>query len=168
MELLHKLGIDGWAFLAQLINFTVLIVALTYFVYRPILRLIDDRRERVRKSMEDAKAIENQKRELDEFKLEQMRKIDRETGSFLEKAKTQAEGMKKEILAGAEREAAAILKKAKDQLAEERTRMVSDVQSTLATAVVRLSQKLIEREFSKADQDRLLGSVQKELPALLK
>lgn len=168
MELIDKLGIDLGMFLAQLVNFTILIVALSVFVYRPILRLLDDRRERIRKSMEDAKAIENQKRELDEFKMEQMRKIDQETGTFLENAKKQAETLKKDILANAEKEAANILQKAKAQLDEERGRMVSDLQATLASTVVKLSQKVIEREFSKADQDRLLSSVQKDLPALLK
>ncbi len=168
MELIDTLGIDLGMFIAQLINFTILILALSVFVYRPILRLLDDRRERVRKSMEDAKAIENQKRELDEFKMEQMRKIDQETGTFLENAKKQAEALKKDILAGAEREATALLQKAKAQLDEERSRMVGDLQSTLASAVVKLSQKVIEREFSKADQDRILTSAQKELPALLK
>lgn len=168
MELISKLGIDLGVFIAQLVNFTILIVVLSVFVYRPILRLLDDRRERVRKSMEDAKAIENQKRELDEFKVEQMRKVDQETGAFLETAKKQAETLKKDILAGAEKEAAAILVKAKAQLDEERGRMVGDLQATLASAVVKLSQKVIEREFNKADQDRILSSVQKDLPALLK
>lgn len=168
MELLSKLGINMGMFIAQLVNFTILIVVLSVFVYKPIIRLLDDRRERIRKSMEDAKAIENQKRELDEFRTEQMRKIDLETGKFLETAKHQAETMKKEILQSAEKEAAGILSKAKDQMSDERARMVSDLQATLASTVVKLSQKVIEREFGKSDQDRLLTSIQKDLPALIK
>ncbi len=168
MELLAKLGLDWGVMLAQLINFGVLIVALSYFVYKPVLRVIDDRRERVRKSMEDAKAIENQKREIDQFKVEQFRKIDEECGKFLETAKTQAENARKEILAGAEKEAAAILAKARQQLDEERNRMVGDVQTTLASVIVRMTEKILEREFSGTDQQRLIGSVQKELPAMLK
>ncbi len=168
MELIEKLGINTGMFIAQLVNFTILIVALSFFVYRPILRLLDDRRERIRKAMEDAKAIENQKREIDEFKMEQMRKVDQETGKFLENAKRQAETMKKEILAGAEKEAGQILSKAREQLTEERARMVNDLQATLAGAVVKLSQKVLEREFGKADQDRLLASVSKDLPALIR
>ena len=168
MELLAKLGLDWGVMLAQLINFGVLIVALSYFVYKPVLRVIDDRRERVRKSMEDAKAIENQKREIDQFKVEQFRKIDEECGKFLETAKTQAENARKEILAGAEKEAAAILAKARQQLDEERNRMVGDVQTTLASVIVRMTEKILEREFSKSDQDRLVSAVEKDIPALLK
>lgn len=168
MELLTKLGINTGMFIAQLVNFTILIVVLSVFVYRPILRLLDDRRERVRKSMEDAKAIENQKRELDEFKMEQMRRMDAETGKFLENAKRQAEGMKKEILLNAEKEASAILQKAKEQMDGDRVRMVSELKASVASAAVKLSQKILEREFSKSDQDRLVSAVEKDIPALLK
>jgi F-type H+-transporting ATPase subunit b len=167
MELLNTLGINWQLLVAQLLNFLVLIVALTYFVYKPILRLIDDRRERIRKAMEDAKAIENQKRELDIFKAEQLRKIDQECGKFLETAKSQAESVKKEILTGAEKEAAQILAKARQQMEEERGRMMGEVQGTLAGVIVRMTEKILEREFSPADQKRLLGAVSKELPALI-
>lgn len=168
MELITTLGIDWKLLLVQLLNFGILIVVLSVLVYKPVLRLLDDRRERIRKSMEDAKAIENQKRELDDFKLQQMKKIDLEAGKFLEQAKHQAETTKKEILAGAEKEAAAILVKAKQQLDDERGRMVREIQGNLASVVVRMAEKIIQKEFSKGDQDRLLKDVEKDLPALLR
>ncbi len=168
MELLTKLGIDLPLMIAQLINFAILIVALSIFVYKPVLRVLDDRRERVRKSMEDAKAIENQKREIDEFRTEQFRKIDIECGKFLEAAKHQAEAARKEILASAEKESAAILAKSQQQLGEERTRMIADIQDTLASVIVRMTEKILEREFKGADQERLLSHVKKELPSVIK
>ena len=83
-------------------------------------------------------------------------------------ASNQAELVKKEILAGAEKEAAQILAKARQQLGEECTHMVSEIQATLAGVIVKMTEKILEREFSSADQTRLLGHVQKELPALIK
>ncbi len=168
MELITTLGIDWKLLLVQLLNFGILIVVLSVLVYKPILRLLDDRRARVKKSMDDTKAIENQKRELDEFKTEQMKKIDLECGKFLEHAKHQAETAKKDILHNAEKEASAILTKAKQQLDDERGRMVHEIQGSLASIVVRMAEKIIEREFGKADQDRLMKDVEKALPALLK
>lgn len=168
MELLTTLGVNWQQLVAQLINFGVLLAVLTYFVYKPVLRVIDDRRERIKKSMEDAKSIENQRRELDEFKVEQMRKIDQEMGKFLEHAKHQAETAKKEILANAEKEAAQILAKSKQQLADERGRMLSEARGVLASVIVTMTEKILEREFSNDDQKRILGSVEKELPSLLR
>src|SRR3989344_8250900 len=105
MELLTKLGIDWKLLLAQIVNFTLLVGVLTYFVYRPLLNLLDQRREKIRKAMEDAKHIENQKKEMEIFRNEQMKKIDQEVGVFLQRSKQQAEAMKVEILASARKEA---------------------------------------------------------------
>ena len=168
MELITTLGLDWHLLLVQAINFGILVVVLSYLVYKPLLRLIDDRRERVRKSMEDTKAIENQRRELDEFKIDQMKKIDAECGKFLENARHQAETVKKDILGNAEKEASALLAKAKQQLDDERGRMVADIQSNLASVVVRMAGKIIEREFSKDDQSRLIKDVEKQLPSMLR
>ncbi len=167
MELLTTLGIDWQVMLAQAINFGILIVALSYLLYKPVLRLLDDRRERIRKSMEDAKHIENQKRELDTLKQERIRTADREASAILEQAKGHAESMKKDIIAGAEREAHQILTKAKQQADDERGRVLSGAQETLAKVIIKMSEKIIEREFTSDDQKRILAHVQKDLPAIL-
>lgn len=168
MELITTLGINWQMLVAQLINFGLLIGILSFLLYRPILRLLDDRRERIKKAMEDAKSIENQRREIDEFKSKQMREIDAQVGKFLEDAKKQADAAKKEILGNAEREATQLLAKAKQQMADDRARMLGEAQSALASVVVRMTEKILEREFSKDDQKRILGSVEKELPSLLR
>lgn len=168
MELLNTLGINWQLLLVQLLNFVILIGVLSYFVYKPILKVIDARRERTAKAMEDARQIEQQRKEIEEFKVEQLRKMDLETGAFLEKAKTQAEQTKREILDSAQNEADQILVKAKEQLAEERKKLVSDVQGSVAEVVVRLSEKLLEREFSREDQARIQQSLEKTIPTLLR
>lgn len=167
MELIAKLGLDWKILVAQLVNFGLLLTVLTLFVYRPILRLLDDRRERVRKAMEDVKAIENQKREIEQFKVEQFKKIDEECGRFLEAAKTQAETTKQEIVTAAEQEAKALLDKAKQQIADDRQRLMTEAQSALAALIIRITEKILEREFTPADQSRLLAQLQKELPTLV-
>ncbi len=167
MELIAKLGIDWQVMLAQFVNFVVLIGVLSFFVYKPVLRLLDDRRERIRKSMEDAKAIENQKRDLDALRSERIRASDQEAAKIMEQAKSHAESMKKEIVAGAEKEAHQILAKAKQQMDDERGRMLSGAQETIAKVIIKMSEKIIEREFTPEDQKRILARVQKDLPAIL-
>lgn len=167
MELLRTLGLDWKLLLVQLLNFGILIVVLSVLVYRPLLRLVDDRRERIRKSMEDAKAVENTRREMDEFRATELRKIDAEMGKYLENAKTQAETVKREILGNAEKEATALLSKAKQQMDDERGRMVRELQGSLASVVVKMAEKVISRSFTKEDQQRLLKDVEKDVPALL-
>lgn len=167
MELLQKLGVDWKLLIAQIVNFTVLLTVLTLFVYRPLLRLIDERRERIRKSMEDAEKIAHEKEELMKARQEALRKIDQECGAFLEKAKNDAERLKAEILQAADREAKNILTKGHEQLRSERAQALQDMQKSLAAAILQMTEKILEREFSPRDQERVLTSIERSLPSLL-
>src|SRR3989344_2735109 len=99
MEMIQTLGINLGMLIAQAINFGILLVVLTYLLYKPVLRVIDERRERVRHSVEHAAALEKQVQEMERERKKQMKEMDDQARTFLEQAKQQAEGAKKEILA---------------------------------------------------------------------
>lgn len=168
MELLAKLGIDWKLLIAQIVNFAILAGVLTYFVYKPLLNLIDARRDRIAKAMEEAKRIERQAQEMEEVRAQQLKKIDREMGAILERGKQQAERMRDEILAGAKREADQILAKGQRQLADERSRVFAEAQASLTGIILRLTEKILEREFSPKDQERLLSALEKDIPNALR
>ena len=84
MELLAKLGINWELLIAQIVNFLIVVGVLGYFVYKPILNLLDSRTERIRKSVEDARKIENQVKEMEALRTEEMKKLDEETEEILE------------------------------------------------------------------------------------
>lgn len=167
MEILTKLGINWQLLLAQLINFAILLAVLTRFVYRPFLNLLDSRTERIKKSMEDVKAIENQRRDMEQSKAEYMRKLDAEGAVFLERAKKEADMTKKEMMAGAQREVEEILKKGKAQLEDDKRKMTATMQNAVVTLSFKLAEKIIEREFSEADQKKILKSLENAIPNLV-
>ena len=64
-ELLSSLGIDLRLFLAQLINFSILLFVLFKFAYKPILNMMDERTEKIEKgAAEPSKEIVGEIRPL--------------------------------------------------------------------------------------------------------
>lgn len=167
-DLLVKLGIHWSQLLAQIVNFAIVTGVLQYFLYKPLLKIIDERRETVRKSMEDAKRIQTQKEELDVIRKQALAALDKETGALLEKAKKEAETLRQDILASARHEADAILVKAGKQMEEERRSLFEEAQKRLTSVIIGLTEKLIQREFSPADQKRLVETLEKDLPTLVR
>ncbi|HVW67029.1 MAG TPA: F0F1 ATP synthase subunit B [Candidatus Peribacteraceae bacterium] len=167
MQILTTLGIEWQQLLAQAINFAIIMGVLAYFVYKPVMRVIDARTERIRKAMEEAEEVENQKKELEKFRQQQLSEIDKEAGKILEKAKQEAERMRKDILDNAQKETALMIEKAEKQLANERARVFSEVQDTVGNMIITMTEKILEREFSAKDQERLMKSLEKELPQML-
>lgn len=167
MDILAKLGIHWSQLAAQAVNFTIVVSVLTFFVYKPLLKLIDERRERIRQAMEDADRIQHQKEEIDQFRMQEMKKIDAEAGVLLERTKQQATELRDQMLQAAMRESESVLKRGREQLEEERSRAFDDLQRKVTSLAVVLAGKVIEREFTKEDQDRLVTNLEKELPKLL-
>jgi F-type H+-transporting ATPase subunit b len=168
MELFSVLGINWPLLIAQIINFALLLAALSYFVYKPLLRLIDERRERVRKAMDDAAQVEQETRQLEARRQERLSEIDAEAGRLLGDAKKRADAMMNEALEKARTEADAMLTRAKNQIEQERTEALQELQSTVAKAVVSVSEAVLEREFTDKDQERILASAAKQLSPLLR
>lgn len=55
-EIIKAFGIDGKLIIIQIVNFTILMVALGYFLYNPILNLLRAREEKIAQGIRDAEA----------------------------------------------------------------------------------------------------------------
>ncbi|MGH7174741.1 MAG: F0F1 ATP synthase subunit B [Minisyncoccia bacterium] len=96
-------GLDWKLLLAQAINFGILLVALWYFLYTPVLGMIEKRRKVVAKGVEDAA----------------------KAAAELAEAGGKAEAM----VGGAEREAEEIVKQARGAAGEERAKLLAEAQA---------------------------------------
>lgn len=166
-EIIHALGINWSALLAQAINFAILIFILAKFVYKPVLAIIDRRRDEIAASMEKVKEIDRQKEIIDEQRAVILRKADDEAGALLARAKIDAEAMHAEIERAAKAQAAQIVTKGMQQLDNERAHMVKEIQDKLAHAIVKSAETILRREFSKEDQESFEEELKKNLPSML-
>ncbi len=166
-DILHALGIQWSALLAQAVNFGILIFLLARFVYKPVLKVIDDRRKAIADSMQQVKDIEKQKERIDQERAVILRKADEEGGELLARAKTEAEAIRTEIESAAKAQAKQIVAKGMEKLEVERARLVKDVQDKLAHAIVKSAETILRREFSKEDQENFEEELKKNIPAMI-
>jgi F-type H+-transporting ATPase subunit b len=163
MELLTKLGIDWKLLVAQIVNFFILLVVLYKFVYNPVLNMLDRRSKVIEKGITDAKLSEERLAQIQKMQDEKMAATSREIGALLEQAKVDAEMVKKDLIATASLQAEDLLRRAKVQNAEEKEKMLYEVKREVASFIVDAASKILEREFSHADQKRLAEAVTREM-----
>lgn len=168
MEMFNTLGIDVGMLIAQAINFAILLGVLSWLLYRPVLKVIDERRGRIQKSVDHAKKLEHEVAQMEKERKKRMKEMDDQAKDFLAQTKNQAEGMKKEILDGAKAEVTQLLEKGRKQLEDERRKLVGDLKNTVTSVSVQLASKILEREFSSADQAKVLSNLERDLPSLIK
>jgi len=137
MDKLSSLGIDLGSILFYLVNTGVLLVVLTYFLYKPLLKIIDDRRKHIADSIEesnrlrsefektldqakqDREASEEQLREelarLKKYTEEERAKLtadmDEARSNMLQKAQEEIDAAKAGLLKDAEKDVMALMSK---------------------------------------------------------
>lgn len=163
MELITKLGIDWKLLIAQIVNFTILLVVLGAFVYRPLLAVLEKRRTMVTKTVEDSQHAEELLADIEKTRLEAMEKIKVQSVKILDEASKKAEEMKAQITDAARKESDMMYSQAKLQMQQEKERMMKQLQQEIAEMVIAVSQKILQREFSDADMKRVLQEATQEI-----
>ncbi len=155
MELIEKLGIDWKIIFAQIVNFFLLLALLYFFLYKPILNVLEKRREKIKKSLEEADAMsekmENVKRET-EKKIAQAEK---EAVRIIRKTRVQMDKDQEKIRRKAIQEAKEIKKEAQEEAERNKEKLVKEIQKEVGNLVVELSEKIIKRNLQAIDKEKL-------------
>lgn len=133
-QIIHTFGIDWRLIAIQLFNFGLLLALLSYFLYTPLLKLIDERKKVIAKGVDDARnaslALENAGKEKD---------------GILKMAVTEASEIVKRGEEAASREAGSIVADAHEQS----SRIIADGEKK-AEALAQSIKKASEAEVANA------------------
>ena len=162
-ELLHKLGIDWRLIIAQMVNFFILLGLLYKFLYKPLIKMLEDRRVRVEKSIEQAKQIEENMARTTRERQEEIAKARVESGRIVEEAKLAATAHRNKLIVEAQAEAEKIVKQAQTALITEKTAMLTEAKAELADLVVATTEKVLRGAMTDAINKQYIEKVVKEL-----
>jgi F-type H+-transporting ATPase subunit b len=150
----------------NVVAFLVLFVLLAKFAFPPITKMLDERANRIRESLEKAEDTRVEaERLLDEYKV-QMAEARAEATQIIEQGRKVAESMKAEILAKAKEEAEAEKVKAIEAIKAEKVAAMGELQQQVADLSVAVAGKIIGTSLSKSDHEALIDSFLAEVGSL--
>ena len=165
MELLKNLGVDGPKLIAQLINFGIVLLVLWKFAYKPVLEMLETRRQKIAQSMDEAEQIKTElaetQAERDKVMAEANARAEKLIADAREAAKQvgEAEGQR------AVKQAEEIICKAREATEADRERMMSELKAEIGRLVVETTSKVSGKVLTAEDQQRLIDETNKELAA---
>lgn len=138
--------------LFQVINFGVVMGALTYLLYKPIQKVMDERATRIAEGQAAAEAAVAERDNLETQKRKLERENDKKAAELIEQATQKAMSQKQEILAKAKTEAQAEVEKLKEQWELEKAQLKQEMRQEMIEAVMTVTEKVIGQKLSdKAD-----------------
>jgi len=155
---------DPGIILWTLIIFGLLVVVLGKFAWKPILKMVREREERIRESVEKAAAAKTEaERVLQEQKaLSQKNRED--AADLLRHARAEADRATQEILDRARREADGQVERARQQIEEERARAVDSVRREAVELAIAAASHLLQRSLDSSTHRALVETYIAELP----
>lgn len=152
-QFVEKFGIDWKLMIAQLINFAIIFVIFKAFVYKPILRLLDERKKKIEDGLSFADKAKAELENIEVLKSDEVKKAQQEGLSIVKAAEQSALKTRDEIVAGGEAEKQKLLATGKALLSEQKSRMEKGVyDQAVALVEVALGKVLGKTEFAKEER----------------
>lgn len=153
---MDALGLNLGYLLVQIFNFAIIFVVLRAWVYKPILGLLDKRRETIAQGLEDARVAAEARANAEKDAKEIIAKAQAEATHKVRELSERAETAAREIMAEAEAEAAKARDAALAEAAQERNRILADVRGQIAALAMAAAQKLVGDALDEKRQRELI------------
>jgi len=148
-------GFNLWMFLSQVISFVIVALLLKRFAYKPILTILEERRQRIAEGLLNAEKIKQQLAEAEQRYQEILAKANGEAQKMIDEARASAgviaERKQQEAIVAAEQ----IMAKAREASALEHERTMSQLKRELGRLVVDTTAKVTGKVLTPEDQRRL-------------
>lgn len=156
----------GWnvgLFFSQVVSFCIVALALRQFAYRPILKVLHERRDRIEEGLRNAERIKQELADAEKRHAEILGKANAEAQKMIDEARESAgivaSRKEQEAIAAAEQ----IIAKAHEASALEHERIMEQLKRELGRLVVDTTAKVTGKVLNSDDQRRLQEEAARQL-----
>ncbi len=156
---------DPGLFIWTIVTFLVLVALLAKFAWHPLLDALDTRQASIRKSLDDAQRA---RQELEQIHQESARILGTartEAEAIVASTRADAERLREELKQKARAEATNLVKSAERQIEMETARALQQIRKEAVDLSVAIASKLIRRNLTKEDNERLIDETIGQLDA---
>lgn len=138
------------------LSFIVLFALLAWLAFPPLKKSMAARTEKVRSSLDEAEATRAEAAAILADYQRQLADAKGEAGRVIDEARQTAESVKRDLMARAESEAEEQRRRNAEQIDAERSRVMSELQSSVATLAIEMAEKVVESSLDREANMRLI------------
>ena len=152
-----ELGINPFYLAFQIINFQLLVFLLHRLLYRPVLNMLDQRKERIREGQEAAERARTEAEQMRQDYERQLEESRAHARKIIDDAAAAAERLRDESVANAQQEAQRILERGQEELRAEVAHARRELRQEVATLSVAVAGKLIQQSLDSEENNELVA-----------
>lgn len=145
-----------WEAVWTVISFAIFLFLLTRLFYRPVMKMLEERRQTIESGLAEARKAREQAEALNKEYEERLAAAQREAQAIIDRAEQTAERYRQERLQAAQEEAEQLLERARERIERERDDAIAALRREAADLAVLAAERIIRKQLN-ADEHRRLA-----------
>lgn len=162
-EIARTFGVDWPHLIAQIISFSIVCVLLYLFAYKPILRMLAQRRQLIAQGLANSEQIKAELAKTESQRQEVIARANTEADHLVEEARAAAARLREHETQKAIAASEQIMARAREAAASDRTRMLAQLKKEVGRLVVQTTAAITGKVLTTDDQRRLAEETAREL-----
>ena len=153
---MEALGVNLGFFLVQLFGFITLTIILSEWAYKPIVKILEERKRKIAQGLEDARVAADARANAEKEAQKILATAQADANKRVQEATERAEKAASDVRTAAEEERKRLIETAKEEAAQERNRVLSDLRGQVAALSIAAANKLIGESMDEKRQRTLI------------
>ena len=149
---MDAVGTNWPGLLTQFISFLILFLLLKKFLYSPIVKMLEDRAEKIKSSLETAERVKEEAQQTTAAKARE------ESQAFISEAREQAKKIKESELEKSKVQIESERKRALDEIRSEQDKIINNIRSEFSGLAISAAEKIVEREVNENNHKEIIQS----------
>lgn len=149
--------------LFQILNFSIVLFVLNKFLYKPLVKILKQRQEKVAAGLKAAESNLKTQAELEDAKKEALTQARKEAAEIITQAKKDAKKEAQTVLEQAQSQAEKVLAKERQAIQATLDNEREDLENQFGKLVAQTTEALLKNYLSKTEQQKIIDAQIKEL-----
>lgn len=150
------MGISVADMIWAIINFLILLAILNKFLYKPLLKMMDDRKSEIKRDLDSAAQANAEALKAKEEYLKQIEQAKEEAQRIMEKATKMGEETSEALISQAREETSKMTEKAREMIRLEKEEALNQLRDEVSTLVVTAAGKVIDKTIDQEAHEKLI------------
>ncbi len=164
----QELGMNWHGILGQFISFGLLIGLLLLFAYKPIMKMLDERSQKIKEGMEQAEYIKEQTAKTEKLVQEQIVEARKQGQDLIAQSEQIGERLKEEARQQAKQDAETIVERARGEIKAENEEAIAELRREFVDVAILAAEKVINKTLDREAHKQLIEETLKESSSLKK
>ena len=156
-NIINLFGLETKLFIAQIINFAILLFILKKFLYKPIAKIFEERQAKIKQGLEDAQNAHKALLDANNQKADILKIARIDADKILNNTKVSSEKLKQQSLEDAKKQATEIIDNAKKQAQDEFDKISKQVGVMSLDLSKKIVSKVLSEIFTEEDKSIILS-----------